>query len=373
MGEAYTPGLEISQATTVRKKRILPILGEVITNIGELVSPDTIVARYLMSGPITVVNVADNLRIRPEQLEKCLKKNIGDAVSQDECLALYSTFFGLSKREVRCPTSGTIKFISRVTGQVHVSDPPVSVDVNAYIRGQVVEVLPSEGVVIETPACYIQGIFGVGGERHGEIMVVVDSLNEVLTADKITPEHSGKIIVTRTQVTEEAIQKACKESVKGIITGGIDDNSLINILGYDIGVAITGHENINTTIIVTEGFGRMVMTEKIFNLLKKHNNKEASINGATQIRAGVIRPEIIIPLDPMDINKINVTSETTPRLELGATVRVIRGPDFGALGHVIDMPVRTQEIETESKTVVIKICLEDGREVILPRANVEMI
>ena len=36
------------------------------------------------------------------------------------------------------------------------------------------------------------------------------------------------------------------------------------------------------------------MGDRTFNLLKSHDSKFVSINGATQIRAGVIRPEIVI-------------------------------------------------------------------------------
>ena len=66
-------------------------------------------------------------------------------------------------------------------------------------------------------------------------------------------------------------------------------------MGYEIGVAITGDEEVGLTLIVTEGFGRMAMSMNTFKLLKSANGKNASINGATQIRAGVLRPEIIIP------------------------------------------------------------------------------
>ena len=50
------------------------------------------------------------------------------------------------------------------------------------------------------------------------------------------------------------------------------------------------------TVIVTEGFGDIAMAERTFDMLKDHAGDDASVNGATQIRAGVMRPEIIIPL-----------------------------------------------------------------------------
>ena len=74
-----------------------------------------------------------------------------------------------------------------------------------------------------------------------------------------------------------------------------DDSDLKEILGYDLGVAITGTERIGLTLIVTEGFGDIAMAERTFDLLNKREGDFAAINGTTQIRAGVMRPEVVIP------------------------------------------------------------------------------
>ena len=68
-----------------------------------------------------------------------------------------------------------------------------------------------------------------------------------------------------------------------------------NFFGYDLGVAITGSEEIGITLVITEGFGKIPMAQRTFELLKSRTGAKTSINGATQIRAGVVRPEIIIP------------------------------------------------------------------------------
>jgi len=60
-------------------------------------------------------------------------------------------------------------------------------------------------------------------------------------------------------------------------------------------VEATGTEQVGFTLILTEGFGSIPMAGKTFALLSAHAGQPASISGATQIRAGVIRPEIIIP------------------------------------------------------------------------------
>ncbi len=84
---------------------------------------------------------------------------------------------------------------------------------------------------------------------------------------KIDASCAGKIIVAGAFAPYHAIDIARKNGVKAIITGGIDDQDIKKLLGYDIGVAITGHENIGITIVCTEGFGRINMAQKTFNLL----------------------------------------------------------------------------------------------------------
>jgi hypothetical protein len=54
-------------------------------------------------------------------------------------------------------------------------------------------------------------------------------------------------------------------------------------------------------------------------------------------------------------------------------VRIIRQPNFGRIGKVTALPVELQDIETEAKVRVLEVELDDGRRVLLPRANVEII
>jgi len=376
MGEAYTPGLEVNEATVVRKRRVLPIPGKVVVEKGDKVEPETVVAIANIPGPFKTVDVRADLGISVEDVKEALNKwfkvKVGDHVNKGDLLAKRKYFFGRRVKESRAPIDGTIEYISDITGKVHIREPSVPIEVKAYIPGEVVEVLPKEGVIIETLAAFVQGIFGVGGETHGEL-VVVASPDEVITEDKIKSEHAGKILVGGSLITGEALQKASRELVNGIIVGGVDYDSLINYLGYEIGVAVTGEEDVNTTLIITEGFGKMRMLKWTFDLLKKLEGKEASISGATHIRAGVIRPEVIIPLKPEEFPSARSKSEIDSRLKPGTTVRIIRGPHFGAFAKVLKLVETPKEIETESKTSVIEVLLENGRRLVVPRANVEII
>jgi len=298
-------------------------------------------------------------------------KQQGEQVAKDEIIASTKGIFGLFKSQSRAPTDGVIESISEITGQITIREKPIPVEINAYVDGKVVEILPAEGVVVETYASFIQGIFGVGGEVIGELAIAVDSPDDILTADLIDQKFSDKIIVGGSKVTSDALQKAVSLGVKGVIVGGIDDSDVRDFLGYELGVAITGSERLGITLIITEGFGQIWMANQTFELLKERAGMKTSINGATQIRAGVVRPEIVIPLEkPTSVEAID---EESTYIDIGTSIRVIREPYFGKLGQVTDLPVELQSLETEAKVRVLEVELEAGQKVILPRANVEII
>ena len=151
-----------------------------------------------------------------------------------------------------------------------------------------------------------------------------------------------------------------------------DSFDLKKLLGYEQGVAITGSEQIGITLILTEGFGNINMASRTFELLKGNSGKKASCSGATQIRAGVMRPEIIITKKDVS-HHIEVETEIAA-LELGSQVRIIREPHFGAIGKVTSLPSELTALETEAKVRVLEVELDKTSEkIVLPRANIEMI
>ena len=374
MGTAYTPGLIVSADTIIRKERRLPIKGEVLVEVGDSVSPTDVVAKAELPGPLTPVRVADRLGIEPRNLPQAMKKQVGESVKKGEVLAEVKSFFGLLRSSVESPVNGVVEFISDVTGNVGIRHLPMPIQVLAYIRGSVVEVIPSEGAIVETRGALIQGIFGIGGEAVGELVMLASSPDEDVKASKVSDEHRGKVLVCGSVARYELMKAAIDVGAIGIIVGGIIDSDLARLLGYEIGVAITGQEEIGLTIIVTEGFGILPMARRTFELLGEFSGMEASISGATQIRAGVIRPEVIIPIERLKGMPPPPPSKVaTGILEVGSRVRIIREPYFGELATVIELPPEPQLIDTGSRVRVLKAKLDRGDIVTVPRANVELI
>lgn len=371
MAHAYTPGLRITSQTVIRKTRRLPLPGDVVVAAGDGVTPETVVARTYLPGAVQNVNIANVLGIPPQDVTHCMLKTPGQSVAAGEELARSKGLFGLFQSTVQSPIAGTIELVSDVTGQVLVREPPVPVQVEAYIEGTVVEVLSGEGVVIEARGAFVQGIFGVGGERCAPLLMLTADPAAVITEADIHAQCAGKIVCGGGLVTLEALRKLQRVGGLGIVVGGVHYHDIGELLGYQLGVAITGGEQIGLTLVATEGFGRMRMADRTFRLLHAHEGRRASISGATQIRAGVIRPEVIIPSEPDDRG---ATGTETPvqGLVVGSPVRVIRDPYFGRLGTVVELPPQPQMLPTEALVRVLDVQLDSGERVTVPRANVEL-
>ncbi len=372
MAHAYTPGLKVTDDLLIVKERILPLKGEVVVKVGDKVGPDDVVAQTHLPGPVEPINIANKLSIPPEDVMDCMLKVEGDKIAKGEPIARSTSFFGLFKNTAKSPIDGTLENVSSVTGQVLLRGAPVPVQVKAYIKGEVVKVIENEGVAVRTWGSFVQGIFGIGGETSGELMMVSETNTDILSDDRISDKCKDKIIVGGSRVTADALNKAIEVGARGIVVGGFDDQDLRNFLGYDLGVAITGHEEKGITLVVTEGFGKIMMAQKTFDLFKRHEGQLACINGATQIRAGVIRPEVVIPKDK-STEEEGAAEKETPGLAVGSPVRVIRQPYFGRLGTVTALPPELQELGSGSMARVLEVEFDGEEKAVIPRANVEMI
>ncbi len=368
MAQAFTPGLTRAAGLKIVKTRRLPLLGQTLFKVGDSISAEDVVARTELPGPVSVLKISHRLGCQPNELKEFMSVGEGDSISNGQVIAQSKGFMGFFKSEFKSTTDGTIESISKVNGQVYVRGNPIPVEMKGYIDGKIVEVMKDEGVMVETVATMVQGIFGVGGETGGRLVFGVKSPEETLSPSDVNPEMKDAIVIAGACLRQDTIKKAKDVGVRGLVGGALHDKDLRSLLGYDIGVAITGNENIGITLITTEGFGDIEMDSNTWTLLKSCEGKRASINGATQIRAGVLRPEIIIPTPEIKSQK---SDSGAGSLELGTKVVVIRNPYFGMTGTVSELIVEPQRLESEAKVRVLKVKFDDGKEAMVPRANIE--
>ncbi len=377
MGQAYTPGLKVTERMLLRRRRILPIRGEVVVRTGDKVAARDVVAQTLLPGPITPVNVANSLSIPPGDLPGAMLKAQGDKVAAGDLLARSNGMFGWFKKDCQSPAAGVVETVSSVTGQVMLRGDPLPVHLRAFLAGTIVEVIAEEGATVEAEGSFVQGIFGIGGEAFGPIQIACRQPDKKLAADLISDNMRGAVVVGGGRVTAEALERAKAVGVSAIVAGGIDDQDLRDFLGYDLGVATTGSETAGLTLIITEGFGEIAMAARTHELLVSRAGSDAAVTGATQIRAGVLRPEILIPWDgkPAEdsVRPSARNNENEHVLRPGVAVRIIRDPHFGIIGTAVALPSEPQVLGSGSKARVLEVKLPSGEQVFVPRANVELI
>lgn len=372
MAHSYTPGLTVTERTTVRRRRILPLPGTVLVKVGDAVHADTAVARAELPGKVVPLNLANQLGIAPDEINDYLVKKEHDSVQKDDVLAENKPFIKWFKTEIRSPITGKVESVSTITGQILLREPPRVLELRGYIDGTIADVHPDQGVTVETTCSLVQGIFGIGGETSGELVMGVKTPDQPLLPEQLNPSMKGKVVVGGAFLPAATMTRAKELGIVGLVVGGIHDKDLRALLGYDLGVAITGTEQVGFTLILTEGFGTIPMAPKTFALLSAHAGQKASISGATQIRAGVIRPEIIIPHGgPATTTKVGQAEREG--IQLGDPVRIIRDPLFGRIGAVSGLPSELRAIQTESEVRVLEVRFPDGTTTVVPRANIEVI
>jgi hypothetical protein len=370
MGHAYTPGLKVSSAAEVRRSRLLPLAGELLVKVGDRVQADTVVARALLPGNAVMLPLARQLSIAPADLHALLLVKEGAVVRKDEPVARSKGLFGMMKQTAVAPVNGTLESVSKVSGQAVFREAPLPVEVRAYVAGVVSAVSPPFGCEITTRGTHVQGIFGIGPETSGPVALAHADPARRLVPDDIRPEHKGTVLVGGSLADLAVLRRAIQVGVAALVTGGLDAADLKTLLGYDLGVAITGSETVGLTLVVTEGFGELAMSARTLRLLSAAAGRSASVSGATQIRAGVLRPEVLVP---GDVAAIELTAVDAGLLAVGSAVRIIRDPHFGALAQVVELPHEPRKLDTEAQVRILTVVLPGGQRVTLPRANVELV
>lgn len=372
MGHAYTPGLRVTERTVLHKVRRLPLPGQIKVAVGDTVGATQVVAATDLPGNVTTLNVAREINCQPDEVPGVMTKQIGETVAPGEIIAETKALWGLFHSFVRSPFSGTIEAISEITGQVLVRGEPTPINLEAFVDGKVIEVRGDEAVVVAASCAYLQGIFGLGGETYGTLRVVSPAPDAALEAGQIDESCAGQVLVGGAFADLAALRRAIEVKAAAVIVGGVADTAVDELLGYHLGVAVTGHERLGLSLVVTEGFGSIPMAQRTYDLLAGHAGERASVSGATQIRAGVIRPEVIVS---RPVSEVSGEAAEAPGglLEPGCPIRLIREPYFGQLASVAALPEELQEIETEARVRVLVAKLPDGQEVVVPRANVELI
>lgn len=192
------------------------------------------------------------------------------------------------KTMVTAPVYGRITNLSTVKGTITLKPLFRTQTISAYMKGVVTRIDPAEGVEVSGRATVIRCIWGLGGESHGPIRVLSGDLTEESQLEE------GSVVVANGTATYEALLHASESGVKGVILGWLRSGVAMRFAGGMKNMGVTGDEPVPFPVILTEGFLPQPMRDGVLRTLTASQGLMCSLNGSTHIRAGVVRPEIVI-------------------------------------------------------------------------------
>lgn len=271
-----------------------------------------------------------------------------------------------SKPPILSPAVGRIREISVTGGYMILAPLYQATELPAHLDGTVVDMPDSSTLVIRGYGYRYQGVLGYGGEQVGLLKPILKETRD-LDVDALPDNTSGCILIARGGVTLGALKKAEKIGVKGFILGTLHP-SVLREYSHEDPLTIMGQRmDIPFTIIIMQGFGSP-MPENLYDSLAAHAAMQASIDGSTQLRAGVQRPQIMISLQESEPDQ---ESPQVVRHSLlpGDQVILIREPHFGKTATILAVSSKLEQTEAGTMAAVVNLRLDSGNELQVPVQN----
>jgi hypothetical protein len=378
------PTLEptIVERGTFVVERLLERAGRVEVGVGDIVTPDTIVARSAKADKTITLYVASELGVPNDKIQRYLAKPTGSTFASGEVIARARR--GMRSVSLTAPMAGTLTAVDEAAGTVQLVVSAESGELRALVHGDVDRVVPEHGVLIRTTGARVFGILGFGPEAVGRIAVGLDRPDRELSADQVKDSWRGALVLTGMTVGVPAMQRLQQAGVAGIIVGSLAEADVRRMLsqGADapqLGAAAfwkPGHTRAPFVmrgaqapfaIVVTEGFGRIPMADPVFGFLRQHEGAVASVRPTTAVGEGLSRPELYLT-GGADTSEVD--GRANVELFAGRSIRLTGG----ALGSIGTLAAEPYERVTHDGRRELVVAVQRGsEELIVPAANLEVL
>lgn len=347
------PVTYIQPLATLRRKRRLPVEGLVLVNLGDLVHCGDAIARANLYTKHIMLDASRALGLQPERVERHIQRSVGEKVDEG---AIIAGRRGVGARQLRAPASGQIAAISE--GQILLQVSDESSLLPARVPGQVIDIEPGRGATIECICAWVQCVWGNGHFAEGNLQLVGESAEHVLTADQIDMSLRGAILLAGHCNQRQALELAGQVPIRGLVLGSLATR-LLPI-----------SEKMAYPIVLTEGFGEISMNADAFKLFSNHNGEQTTLNAQKSNPILGDRPEIIIPLKDAGRPPQPIQMQS---FRLGHSVRVISGTEKGEIGEITTLlPVSTL-FPSGLRAAGAEVALSKGGQITIPLANLELL
>lgn len=245
--------------------------------VDSIVYPGMIILKEIQDfdGKPSYVNVARLLGVKPKKIGAYLKVECGDFVEEGQTIAI-----GDGLNRVKSENTGSVIEIDRKSGIVTIQYVLEPTEIVSPIQGKVTEADTSLKVVLSTQGAKVSGVVGFGKTAYGN-----------LSAGKLVKDS---VILLRTPLTKALIEEAIEAKVSGIIAPSVQGVDLVEYLGFEPGVVLTGSEVLPFSLIVMKAIGNQKFTDSEYNSLSKYSGKNCVLFTTTRLRAGVERPYLFM-------------------------------------------------------------------------------
>lgn len=346
------PVTHILPLTSLRRARLLPTGGRVLVRAGQKVSAIDPVAESELSGEHILIDVRQALGFtRPAQAEKAIERKVGEKLQPGDVIASAGSVF---RKVVRAPSEGTI--LSIAGGQVLIEGPKMPFQLLAGISGEVAEIIPERGAIIETSGALIQGVWGNDRIQVGMLLALARQPDDELTNNDLDVSMRGSVILAGYCSQAATLQFAAQLSLRGLILGSMSAD-LIPLA-----------RRLEFPLILLEGFGKIPVNSVAYNILATNEKRDVCLNAAMWNTFSGEQPEIVIPLPASGELAVE-----TDEFREGQTVRIQGAPYAGQVGVLVQTPSGLSMLPNGLRVAAAEVRLESGRQVTVPLANLDVL
>ena len=347
------PVHHILALTTIVRERTLPVKGKVLVRLNQKVGPTDIVAEATWARDHVFLDVSRTLNLTPEAADRFIRCKVGDKLAAG---ALIARGRGLFPKAVRTPREGRV--VASGGGQVLIESGESRMELRAGISGNVVQVIPDRGVVIQTAGALVQGVWGNGRVDTGVMANFAEQPDTVLTANRFDVSMRGLVLIAGQVRDAETLQAAADVPVRGLILASLFP-SLLPVA-----------REVKYPIVLTDGFGSLPMNSAAYRLLTTNAKREATLNAEAFDRYSGARPEVIIPLpvssDPGQPQDVETFAP-------GQTVLMQRPPAAALTGTITALHPGLSTFPSGLRAAGADVKLENGEQMLVPLVNLQVV
>jgi hypothetical protein len=338
--------------TTLRRRHMLPVEGLVMKNLGEQAATGELLARSRVSSRNLILDVALVLGTSIQGAGRLIECQVNDNVEKGAILARRK---GLAARTLRAPADGRVSAIR--DGRIVLQLSEHRLDLVARMPGEVIDIEPDHGVVLECVGAWVQASWGNGGLGAG-LLHIVSGPNETLTAAAIDMSQRGAILLAGRCNQRQALELAAQVPIRGLILGSLATRLLPLAM------------KLNYPIVVTDGFGDSPMNQYAFNIFHNHEGQDATIDAQPLDIFTGQHPEVVIPQKSVGHPQ---RPEEVRSFQVGQMVHVIAGSQRGAIGEITALTGPSALLPNGLRVHAAEVALDGKDTVLLPLANLEVL